>query len=111
MAIPIGFDEKAYEESVLSERVRQLQKFGIQRHIDVIWLTILLEEIGEVAQAALDDLFAKGQGNLETEIIQCIAVLESWLESRNENKDSWQYRQNLLKALTENKLTFKTRKE
>lgn len=104
MTNPMGFDREVFEVNVYTEQLHQLKKFGVQKHVDVIWLTILNEEIGEVSKATLDDLFGNASGNLETELIQCVAVIISWLESRNDNRDSWEYRQNLLKALTENKI-------
>lgn len=36
---------------VLTERVRQNRKWGMQRHNHGDWLKILIEEVGEVAQA------------------------------------------------------------
>jgi NTP pyrophosphatase (non-canonical NTP hydrolase) len=64
-------------EYVAEERIRQDVKFGLQRHSMGKWLQILVEEVGEVAQAMqqgevqskdtdADDLFA--------ELIQVAAV-------------------------------------
>ncbi|OIK13588.1 hypothetical protein BIV60_13815 [Bacillus sp. MUM 116] len=37
---------------VEKERIRQLEKWNIQRHPLGFWLAILMEEVGEVAEAA-----------------------------------------------------------
>lgn len=38
---------------VANERIRQDQKWGRQRHDFPVWLTVLMEEVGELAQATL----------------------------------------------------------
>ncbi len=66
---------------VLAERDSQDRKWGEQNHDDYRWLTILTEEIGELAQAALHDEFGgKHAGTLESELIQAAAVCVAWLE-------------------------------
>ena len=40
---------------VLSERIRQDEKWGCQHHTRGDWLAILVEEVGEVAQAILEN--------------------------------------------------------
>lgn len=48
----------AWEETfanVMQERIRQERKWGPQHHSIERWLTILMEEVGEAAQAALDN--------------------------------------------------------
>lgn len=42
---------KKVNAAVLKERMRQNRKWGIQRHSHGDWLKILIEEVGEVAQA------------------------------------------------------------
>ena len=60
-----------------NERIRQDVKWGKQRHDYGTWLTILVEEVGEVAQAMQT---GKGWGketdanNLYTELIHVSAV-------------------------------------
>lgn len=63
---------------VLEERKRQDKKWGeLPRKLsDVFWLTVMVEEVGEIAQAILK----QDWGNLEKEIIQVIAVGFAWLE-------------------------------
>ena len=41
-------------ESVVAERKRQDEKWGIQNHHFGVWLTILGEEFGEACKAALE---------------------------------------------------------
>ncbi|AJH02585.1 MULTISPECIES: nucleoside triphosphate pyrophosphohydrolase family protein [Bacillus cereus group] len=43
-------------EEVYQERLRQNEKWGIQRHPIGTWLSILGEEFGEVCQAAQSEL-------------------------------------------------------
>lgn len=64
-------------DAVVSERHRQHEKWGEQRHSLEYWLAILVEEVGEFAQALQRE---KGDGkptdadNRLTEIIQVSAV-------------------------------------
>lgn len=44
--------EKALSD-VLKERERQDEKWGVQDHGAFVWITILVEEIGEFTEAAL----------------------------------------------------------
>jgi NTP pyrophosphatase (non-canonical NTP hydrolase) len=74
---------------VKRERMRQDQKWGLQRHDYGTWLQILVEEVGEVAQAMQQQ---KGWGketdasNLYTELIHvsavAVAVAEQVLEMK-----------------------------
>ena len=60
-----------------SERSRQDDKWGIQRHDNGTWLQILIEEVGEVAQAMQKNKeWGKetDAGNLYTELIHVSAV-------------------------------------
>jgi hypothetical protein len=63
--------------AVLAERLRQDRKWGSQRRLTKEkWLTILVEEVGEVANAILD-----GTGDeLREEIVQVAAVAVLGLE-------------------------------
>jgi NTP pyrophosphatase (non-canonical NTP hydrolase) len=70
------------------ERDKQDKKWGaLPRCLsDVIWLTILIEEVGECAQAVLK----QDWGNLKVEIIQVATVAIAWLEdSENHNNGSY----------------------
>ncbi|KIL46177.1 nucleoside triphosphate pyrophosphohydrolase family protein [Jeotgalibacillus campisalis] len=72
------------------ERVRQDKKWGVQRHDDGTWLQILIEEVGEVAQAMQKE---KGWGkesdadNKLKEIIHVAAVATAMAEQELERKD------------------------
>jgi NTP pyrophosphatase (non-canonical NTP hydrolase) len=66
-----------------SEREKQLDQWGDQRHSSHTWVTILVEEIGEAAQAAL-----KGQlENWRLEMIQIAAVAVAALEDFDRNTE------------------------
>lgn len=63
------------------ERARQDQKWGIQNHGDQFWLAILVEEIGEVAQAICQSTDEGGDpSRIRKEIIESAAVAIAWLE-------------------------------
>jgi NTP pyrophosphatase (non-canonical NTP hydrolase) len=65
-------------EAVLSERERQDERWGDQTHnTDLEWISILTEEVGEVAKDVNDHRMA---GMFE-EIIQCAAVCFAWSEA------------------------------
>lgn len=74
-------------EDVDKERNRQDEKWGVQRHDMGTWLTILVEEVGEVAQAMQTN---KGWGkqsdanNLYQELIHVAAVAVSIAEQIRE---------------------------
>lgn len=72
---------------VLLERQRQDYKWGVQNHQHFVWNTILGEEIGEVAKAALHNKFGgEEKDNIKVELIQVIAVAVAWLECIERNK-------------------------
>jgi len=61
---------------IIEERKRQDEKWGANRNLeDMEWLTILVEEVGESAEAIL-----KGLPELKDEIVQIAAVALAWLE-------------------------------
>lgn len=68
---------------VAAERRRQRDQWGEQiEHVDLVWLGILTEEVGESAQAALHDTFGgKAAGTLYAELVQVAAVAVAWLEA------------------------------
>jgi hypothetical protein len=45
-------------DGVMAERVRQEEKWGAQHHAPEMWLAILMEEVGEAAQAYLHEIEA-----------------------------------------------------
>lgn len=65
-------------ELIREERKRQDEKWGADRHQDgILWTTILVEEVGEVAKDVLD----LNTENLKKELVQVAAVVVCWLES------------------------------
>lgn len=73
---------------VLTERMKQDGKWGIQNHPDSVYGHIFHEEAGELSKAILHQMFGVDKDNdLETEIIQTIAVLFAWLECRYRNRE------------------------
>jgi len=69
-------DQISIFELIAAERDRQDQKWGANRSLEnPVWLTILAEEVGKSAEAAL-----KNMPTLEKELIQVAAVAVAWLE-------------------------------
>jgi NTP pyrophosphatase (non-canonical NTP hydrolase) len=72
---------------IAEERKRQDIKWGANRdQHDMIWLTILIEEVGETAEAILKHL-----PTVKDELIQVAAVAVAWLEnieSRNHKEQT-----------------------
>ena len=72
--------------SIERERVRQNELFGEQKHDYGTWLMILMEEVGEVAQAMQSrEGFGWGKdsdaSNLYDELVQVAAVAAAIAES------------------------------
>ena len=63
---------------IMLERVAQDAKWGRQNHDDYIWLAILMEEVGEAAQAILQE---QGAERVREELVQSAAVIVAWLEA------------------------------
>lgn len=84
---------------VHEECMRQVTKWGVQTHFDHVWLSILMEEVGEF-QSDYESFELRYKrhknpgsksrdvefGKSYNEAIQCIAVIASWL-SDDERKD------------------------
>lgn len=76
-----GYEQAVTDEvgdllgSIATEMKAQLHQWGEQDHSDPVWLTILMEEVGEVCKAELQG------GDVESELVQVAAVAASWLES------------------------------
>ena len=66
---------KEYQERITDEIKYQDLKWGKQDHDDNKWLAILMEEVGEAAQAINQGDTTKAK----IELIQVAAVIESWL--------------------------------
>jgi NTP pyrophosphatase (non-canonical NTP hydrolase) len=76
-----------YDE-ITTERARQDAKFGIQSHKPIEWLTILVEEVGEVSREICENHFPiyghNDWTNYRTELIQVAAVVKHMLENFDE---------------------------
>lgn len=58
-------------EKVLAEDLKQFNKWGVQQHDPYRWLAILVEEVGELAQAILKNEFENDiTEKIENEAIQ-----------------------------------------
>ena len=64
---------------VLAERIKQDNKWGEQNHDPITWVAILMEEVGELAQSAIETKFISfgvhgGTKNVRKEAIHAAAV-------------------------------------
>lgn len=79
---------------VSMERDRQDAKWGADRiQPDPVWSTILTEEVGESAEAALNAHFGDPDGTnrvrqteLRAELVQVAAVAVAWIEAIDGNR-------------------------
>ena len=69
-------------KEVLNERLNQEAKWGEQNHDNPLYVTILTEEVGEVAKAILE----KDIQNLREELIQVAAVAVAMVECLDRNQ-------------------------
>ncbi len=66
---------------IVAERRRQNLKWGVQNHDNPTWILILMEEIGEVAKAALPPKHGgEDEEALKEELVQAAAVILAFLE-------------------------------
>lgn len=68
-------------DEIFDERKRQDQKWGIQKHGAYKWLAIIMEELGEASEAALEaDACNLSPEEYENELLQtaasCVAAIE-----------------------------------
>lgn len=83
-------EEPGAMADVLAERKRQDAKWGDQNHDPIVYTTILTEEVGELAQAALHARFGGDKKDgLRTEAIHCAAVALAIVECID--RDKWQW--------------------
>jgi NTP pyrophosphatase (non-canonical NTP hydrolase) len=66
-------------QKVVEERARQDQKWGVQNHGNLFWLAVLMEEVGELAQAIIQQS-KTDPADAEKELVQVAAVAVAWLE-------------------------------
>ena len=72
--------ERKFVFDLISEECdRQRGKWGKQTRFHFVWSVILLEEVGEVAKAILE----ADWDQMRAELIQCAAVIVSWLCDTN----------------------------
>jgi NTP pyrophosphatase (non-canonical NTP hydrolase) len=72
---------------VIAEMDRQDRKWGSQRkQPSGTWLKILVEEVGEVAEAMLDEDNGKSGDNVQTETVQVAAVAVQYVMTRLQSK-------------------------
>jgi NTP pyrophosphatase (non-canonical NTP hydrolase) len=77
-------------EDVLAERRRQEEKWGEQNHDPFTYLTILVEEVGELAQAALHAKFGgHAATKLREEAIHVAAVALAIVECLDRGTWRW----------------------
>jgi NTP pyrophosphatase (non-canonical NTP hydrolase) len=90
--------KNTFQEMLLShiaiERASQDDKWGEQNHDPVIWLGILMEEVGELAQTILSWHFDRGRTNkqhvshstnMRNEAIQVASVAVAFIECLERN--------------------------
>lgn len=86
----------SYRASVLqrvaNERARQTRLFGEQKHTLYEWLAILMEEVGEVANAALywqeNGEYSHEWDAIEQEMVQVAAVAVAAIEDFGRGNES-----------------------
>jgi NTP pyrophosphatase (non-canonical NTP hydrolase) len=75
--------QRAYND-VAVERIRQIEKWGDQRHDDAWWCVIEMEELGEVARAVYErdtqTTRKRDTDQLRDELVQVAAVAVAWIE-------------------------------
>lgn len=67
------------------ERAAQDAKWGEQNHSPLKWLAILIEEVGEVGKAIIED----NRAQCMVELIHCAAVIVAWIECEKRGKQSF----------------------
>lgn len=79
---PLAIARHTTQMLVAYEREAQDFKWGDQSsHPDTLWLAILVEEVGELAKAILENK----QDEISDELVQCAAVAHAWIEARVRN--------------------------
>ena len=78
------------EEDVRQERKRQDAKWGEQNHDPLLYLAVLMEEVGECTQAALHLRFGGSQAPyVRDEAVQAAAVALAIIECLDRGKWAW----------------------
>ena len=79
----IELDKLLRAKAIIDERDRQDEKWGLQDHTLPMWLTILMEEVGELAAAVLGECFGTDKHpelDWQKEAIQVAAVALAMVE-------------------------------
>jgi NTP pyrophosphatase (non-canonical NTP hydrolase) len=85
LALHEGLTRAGALAAVLDERGRQDARWGRQDHEPAVWLAILVEELGELAEATLADRFGNAEhgthsDTVRIEAVQVAAVACAWTE-------------------------------
>lgn len=78
-----------FEGLVMAERIKQDEKWGVNDHQPIEWLSILMEEVGELATAVIRYTLGthkQREKELGEELIQCAAVCKAMWECGKRNK-------------------------
>jgi len=68
-------------QDIVDERMRQDAKWGVQNHDLFIYLSILMEEVGELSECALHSKFGgEKYGYIRVEAVQVAAVAMAIIE-------------------------------
>ena len=78
-------------KEIINEREKQDTKWGEQNHQPIEWVSILTEEVGEVAKAALESHFKHKEKDhsykeYRKELVQVAAVALAMIESLDRNE-------------------------
>ena len=85
--------DKQLIDDVINERERQEKKWGEQNHDPITWVAILMEEVGELAQAAIETKFNEfgdpgGVESIRKEASHVAAVAIAIIECLDRDKRS-----------------------
>ena len=81
MVMTMTYQLNGILDDIVLERSRQDAKWGVQNHDLSKWLLILMEEVGELAQALLEE-----NPHWEEEAIQVAAVIVAMIQCYRERK-------------------------
>ncbi len=72
-------------QDITAERERQDKKWGAARDLpNYTWLAILIEEVGEIAEGILKEIYWK---DAREELVQIASVAVAWLENLDREHD------------------------
>lgn len=86
-AAPVSDFIEGALQAVRDERMAQFIKWGVQDHDLMTWATILTEEVGEFAEAALHNRFGgPAADSVRKELVQVAAVAVQIIEMLDEKR-------------------------